>query len=117
MNSSRELTSEEQSTLDRRLAALAEMDAERPQILMGFAETIELESPDVMFDSPDAAMGAVAEFLRDLEVTRENQVWLITRVGYFIGHLFATEFHGRWSVDPLPSSRYFLRIVVGDALR
>jgi hypothetical protein len=43
----------------------------------------------------------------------EDRMWLLIRMGYFIGEYFAQQYGGCWYVNDLPGSRYFSRYVVG----
>jgi hypothetical protein len=52
--------------------------------------------------------------LHDLDVVDEqDKVWLLTRLGYFIGEYFAQKYSGAWYPNENPASRYFARYVVG----
>lgn len=47
----------------------------------------------------------------------EDKVWLLTRLGYFIGEYFAQKYGGCWYVNEMQGSRYFGRYVVGKFSR
>jgi len=52
--------------------------------------------------------------LRELRIENEqDRIWLLTRVGYFVGEYFAQKHGGCWYVNDLEGSRYFGRYVVG----
>jgi hypothetical protein len=52
--------------------------------------------------------------LKDLVVVDEGDgVWLLTRLGYFIGEYFAQKYSGAWYVNENPTSKYLGRYVVG----
>jgi hypothetical protein len=52
--------------------------------------------------------------LKNLVVVDEgDRVWLLTRLGYFIGEYFAQKYSGAWYVNENPSSKYLGRYVVG----
>lgn len=56
--------------------------------------------------------------LRDLKVDdEEDRIWLITRVGYFIGEYFSQKYGGCWYVNEVEGSRYYARYVVGNFSR
>ena len=42
-----------------------------------------------------------------------DRIWLISRVGYFIGEYFAQKFGGHWFVNDIEGSKFFTRYVVG----
>jgi hypothetical protein len=46
-----------------------------------------------------------------------DRIWLLTRMGYFIGKYFLQKYSGSWFVDEIPGSRYFGRYVVGRYAR
>lgn len=47
-------------------------------------------------------------------VDDQDRVWLLTRMGYFIGEYFVQKFSGSWFVNGISGSRYFGRYVVGQ---
>lgn len=57
----------------------------------------------------------LASALRDMAVDDEqDRIWLLTRMGYFIGEYFAQKYSGCWYVNDVAGSRYFARYVVGQ---
>lgn len=40
--------------------------------------------------------------------------WLVTRLGYFVGDFFVQKFGGKWFLNQIPETKFFLRYVVGD---
>jgi hypothetical protein len=53
--------------------------------------------------------------LQNMEVEDDqDRIWLLTRIGYFIGEYFAQQYGGRWYVNEKLDSRYFGRYVVGQ---
>ena len=60
----------------------------------------------------------LARALRDMEVDEEqDRMWLLTRMGYFIGEYFVQKYGGCWYVNDVEGSRYFARFVVGQFAR
>jgi hypothetical protein len=60
----------------------------------------------------------LASALRDMTVDDEqDRIWLLTRMGYFIGEYFAQKYGGCWYVNDIAGSRYFARFVVGQFAR
>jgi hypothetical protein len=56
--------------------------------------------------------------LKDLKVEDEqDRIWLLTRIGYFVGEYFAQKHGGCWYVNEIEGSRYFARYVVGRFAR
>jgi len=56
--------------------------------------------------------------LQNMAIANEqDRVWLLTRLGYFIGEYFAQKYSGCWYVNETQGSRYFGRYVVGRFTR
>jgi hypothetical protein len=47
----------------------------------------------------------------------QDKIWLLTRMGYFVGEYFAQKYGGSWYVNEIEGSRYFGRYVVGNFSR
>ena len=43
----------------------------------------------------------------------QDRIWLLMRLGYFIGEYFVQQYGGCWYLNELAGSRYFGRYVVG----
>jgi hypothetical protein len=43
-----------------------------------------------------------------------DRIWLLTRIGYFVGEYFAQKYNGCWYVNDIPNSKYFGCYVVGQ---
>ncbi len=44
---------------------------------------------------------------------KQNELWLLTRLGYFIGEYYVQKYGGCWYLNEVQGSRYFGRYVVG----
>lgn len=56
----------------------------------------------------------VSAAVRELQVEdAQDRIWLITRIGYFVGEYFAQKYDGCWYVNDIEDSKYFSRYVVG----
>ncbi|KPC52545.1 hypothetical protein [Amantichitinum ursilacus] len=57
----------------------------------------------------------VDDALRDMEIkSEEDKIWVLQRIGYFIGEYFVQKFGGAWYINEITGSRYFARYVVGQ---
>jgi hypothetical protein len=52
--------------------------------------------------------------LEHMEISsQEDRLFLLSRVGYFVGEYFAQKYGGAWYVNEIEGSRYYARYVVG----
>jgi hypothetical protein len=109
----RELTPEEMGLRERRRSALPTFLEERMPVLADFADRLELREPARIVAEPERYLAAIDEFMRDQEVREEDRIWILTRIGYYIGELLVRRLSGRWFLNEIPDSRFFLHYVVG----
>jgi hypothetical protein len=50
-------------------------------------------------------------------VDPEDRIWILTRIGYFLGEYLNQVYGGLWFVDEDVESPYFLQYVIGSFLR
>lgn len=100
--------------LARRLAEFAVFKAERLPVLHQFVEAIGGENAYEVLIAPAKFLPLLEQSFNHLVVEEHNRVWLITRIGYFVGEYLLTAYDGCWQVDEDPRSRAFARYVVGD---
>lgn len=76
---------------------------------MGISPAHEVlnNAPKFVSSLSDALSRAVVE-------GEEDRVWLISRVGYFVGEYFSQKFRGGWRVCPDVDSAMYARYVVCD---
>lgn len=86
---------------------------ERFPILADFAERLELHDHSMIVIDPERYLASIDAFMKNQTVNPEDRVWILTRLGYFIGELLIQHFGGIWFLNEIPDSRYFLRYVVG----
>lgn len=109
------MTSEESRLLEKRRIGFDDFYKELIPALvefvgrMGISPAHEVLKNAVLF-APDLDLA-----LQNLEVTDEqDKVWLLTRMGYFVGEYFAQKYAGCWYLNEIAGSRYFGRYVVGQ---
>jgi hypothetical protein len=113
----RELSESEKSTLERRKANFDTFFQESVPVLVDFIERLELPDARRVVHEPHLFLPAVDAWMSKQEVAPQDWVWILTRIGYFIGYLFTQRLAGYWLVDEDPESPYFARYVVGDFSR
>lgn len=113
----RELTPDEQALRDRRRAGFEAFFQESMPVLVEFMNNLELPEPHMVLRDPDRFLAPVDAWMRNQEVAAEDRVWILTRLGYFIGQLLNARHGGHWFLNEVPDSRYFLRYVVGRFTR
>jgi hypothetical protein len=109
----RELTDQEKAERDRRRSGFNGFVSERMPVLADFAQALDLSNPPMIVADPGLYLLSIDEFMRDQVVERDDRVWMLTRLGYFIGEVLVQRLGGCWFLNEIPDSRYFLRYVVG----
>lgn len=114
----RQLTVEEETLRAKRLERMSSFIDERLPVLIDFAEGIELAMPVTIVRDPWRYLSGIAEFLRNQVITDdEDRIWIVTRLGYYIGELLIQKFGGVWFLNEIPDSPHFLEYVVGRFAR
>ncbi|MGM0575837.1 MAG: hypothetical protein ACQEXJ_08930 [Myxococcota bacterium] len=99
----------------RRRAQFEAMMAERLDVLKDFAERLELSEPGWIVARPEACLPALEAFMRDHEIeSHDDLVWVLPRLGYFVGEILVERYGGHWFLDEADHSRFYLHPVVGE---
>jgi hypothetical protein len=80
-------------------------------------ERLDLPNPPMVLVEAERYLPSVDAFMNGQSVLPGDRVWILSRLGYFIGELLVQRFSGCWFLDEIPDSRYFLRYVVGRCAR
>lgn len=109
------MSESDKALLASRLAGFAAFRTERLPVLHQFVEAIGGgENAYEVLNTPAKFLPLLEHSFNSLAVEEHNRVWLITRIGYFIGEYLLTAYYGCWQVDQDPQSTTFARYVVGD---
>jgi len=100
--------------LEKRRAAFDSFRKERLPVLHKFSEAMGFENPHEILIFPKIFVGPIGDFIDSQVVSEANRVWLITRLGYFVGEIFSKEMNGFWMLDERMESETFSRYVIGD---
>ena len=98
----------------------AQFDAflvERLPVLVDFCTSLELPEPHLVLNEPTSFVSPVNQWLSAqnlADISRDDRVWLTTRLGYLIGEYFVCCYSGCWFVDDNPDSNWFAHFVVGQ---
>lgn len=103
-----------ESLLARRVAGFDSFKAERMPVLHEFCKNLGFDEPHEVLNRPERFLPMLDSGLMNAVVSEENRVWLITRIGYYIGEYLVCLYDGLWLVDKDPSSPTFAKYVVGD---
>lgn len=109
----RVLTPEARQLLEKRRESFQAFLAERAPVLSDFAERLELPTPARIATEPTHFLNRVDAFMREQEIDEDDRLWILTRMGYYIGELLIEKLGGGWFVNEDSDSRYFLHYVVG----
>ena len=109
-------TPEQLETLRNRREKREQFLNERMPVLVEFCKALDFPEPHRVLTTPSIFLSGVNQWVaqQNLENTcQEDRVWLITRLGYFIGECLVEEFGGYWFLDENPDSRWYTSYVVG----
>lgn len=105
---------DEVATLERRKAAFDGFYEQLIPALVEFVGRLGIQPAHEVLNQAAQYVPHVSTAVRDLAVEDgQDRVWLLTRMGYFIGEYFAQKYGGCWYVNDIEGSRYFARYVVG----
>ncbi len=104
---SRALTDHEREIAQQRAAQLDELKARSVSMLSELVERVGSPVPSAI----DACLKSDRERLVQDPMAR---VWWLTRLGVWVAMELQRRFDGKWELDRDPSSRTFLRPVVGQ---
>jgi hypothetical protein len=110
----RELTTEERVRLETLQSRLDAFVQEGMEALVEFVNRLELPEPSMVLRNAGAYSSPLDLFMRNQIIMPEDRVWIITRIGYFVGEFLSQRLGGYWFVDKHPDSAYFLQYVVGE---
>lgn len=82
-------------------------------LLAEFLGLLALPDPAKVFIEAEPYLPPLDQWLKVQIVNAEDRVWLLTRVGYFVGEYLEQRRGGEWLVNEIPDSRYFARYVMG----
>jgi hypothetical protein len=110
----RPLNTVEQAAVSARRAQFDAFYSELMPVLVGFIDRLGITPAHAVLTDAVAFAPLVSAALRDMRVeTADDRVWLVTRVGYFVGEYLVQNHGGCWFVNDDPDSATFARFVVG----
>lgn len=107
-----ELTHKE--ILENRKAEFENFRKERLPVLHKFAEILGCQNPHEILVTPEKFLPYISEYMKNQSIADDNRIWILTRIGYFIGELFISKFDGCWMLDDRIESKTFSRYVIGQ---
>lgn len=110
----RRLTSSERKLLADREAEFDEFLEDRMPVLAEFMEALGLPDPPMVLVEAERYLPPLDLWLKDQDIKADDETWLLTRIGYFIGEYLVQRLGGCWFLNDVPDSKYFARYVVGE---
>lgn len=109
------MTSEKVLLLEKRKAGFDEFYQSLMPTLVDFAGRMGINPGHEVLKNATQFAPYLDNALQNMAVADDrDRVWLLTRMGYFIGEYFAQKYGGCWYVNEISGSRYFGRYVVGQ---
>src|SRR5208282_6942055 len=97
----RELTQDERAERNRRQVTFGKFLEERMPVLADFIERLELPNPPMVLMEAEWYLPSVDAYMKSQVVPPEDRVWILTRLGYFIGELLVQRFSGCWFLNEI----------------
>lgn len=108
------MQSEKTLLLDQRKLAFDDFYNELIPVLVEFVGQMGINPAHEVLNHAEQFALPLGAALRDMVVNgEEDRIWLLTRVGYFVGEYFTQKYGGCWFVNDIEGTRYFCRYVVG----
>ena len=112
------MKSEDAALLERRKAGFEEFYDSMLDSLVDFIEKMGIGQAHEVLKKAELFVPDLGRALERMEVCDdEDRIWLLARVGFFLGEYFAQRHDGCWYVNEIPGSRYFAQYVVGQFSR
>jgi hypothetical protein len=117
----RSLSEDERLIIGRRRAAFDGFLAERMPALADFMSRLELPEPPLVLVEAERYLPQLDRWLRDQQVPDApddpSRLWLLTRLGYYVGEYLVQRHVGHWFLNETPDTRFFGKYVVGSFYR
>jgi hypothetical protein len=110
----RELTKAEVDLIDRRRARFDLFLEERMPMLTEFMQLLELPNPAFVLVEADKYLPALDQWLKGQVIDSSDDVWILTRLGYFVGEYLVQRLRGCWFLNEVIDSKYFAHYVAGQ---
>jgi hypothetical protein len=112
------MTPEELHLLEKRKAGFEEFYKELFPVLVDFVGKLGIKPSHEVLKHAPQFVPYLELALQNMAVTDEaDRIWLLARMGYFVGEYFSQKYRGCWFVNEVAGSRYFGRYVVGRFAR
>lgn len=113
----RELTEEERAVVEARRARFDDFVQERLGVLAEFIRLMELPEPPRVLIEAEKYLPALDQWMATEVIGEEARLWVLLRVGYFVGEYLVQRHGGYWFLNEEPDTKTFGRYVVGRFTR
>lgn len=112
------MTSDEMILLEKRKQGFDKFYAELIPTLVEFVGNMGVSPAHEVLKNAVQFAPYLDRALENMAIADEqDKIWLLTRMGYFVGEYFVQKYGGSWYVNEIEGSRYFGRYVVGNFSR
>jgi len=109
------MTAEEARLINRRKADFGKFYSELLPALVDFVEKMGITPAHEVLKQANQYVPYLERALQNMAVGDEaDRVWLVTRLGFFVGEYFVQKYGGCWYVNDISGSTYCGRYVVGQ---
>nr|WP_294780457.1 hypothetical protein [uncultured Flavobacterium sp.] len=109
------MTIEQIALLEKRKANLDTFYKDLLFELVNFIKHLEIKDAHIVLKQAFLFVDDLDIFFKNIMIVNEDErIWLITRIGYFVGEYFVQKYQGCWIVCEVTNSSYFGRYVIGD---
>lgn len=108
------MSPEEKKMLERRKSNFDDFYKEMMPVLVDFIGKMGISPAHEVLKNATQFSPYLDHALQNMDVSDEqDRIWLLARLGYFIGEYFVQKYSGHWYVNEIVGSRYFGQYVVG----
>jgi hypothetical protein len=108
---------DKKETLESRRSKFGAFVRESDPVLVDFLQRLEFPDPHVVLQDATKYVAPIDAWLRDQTIDPSDRIWILSRIGYFLGELLKQKYGGEWFIDEDPESPYFLQYVMGKFTR
>lgn len=102
------------NTIEYRKSRMENFYKDVIELLVEFVDFLGIEPSHEVLNHAEIYAENIGIAVDNMNVeSSDGRVWLIGRMGYFIGEYFSQKFKGCWFVNDIENSRFFGKYVVG----
>lgn len=110
----RDLTEVEEKIIHYRRKEFAGFVSESVPVLIHFLSCLGMLNPEEVKNNAERFVVPLDLWMKEQPILEEDRIWILTRMGYFIGEYLNQRYGGVWMLEEDVDSPYFSQYVVGE---